>query len=257
MVFGPTKEVAMKFKEIVAPTIKDLIKKEIIRQILNGECVFGEKLPTERDMANTMKVSRTVINAAISDLEAMGFVKILPRQGIFVADYSRNGNIDTLIEVMNYHDGFDKKAFESLLQYRSTAECDCAYLAAQNRTDEDIKVLEEIKEKLEIATDIDEIASLKVEFHQAIYCATGNTIYPLVYNSFRKLSYNFHKLIYQAYGPNESTLYLDQLIDNIKAGRADSTRRTMSKLINLRTNQIRDFYYNSNVDQDIKTTAPK
>lgn len=234
----------MRLNEIVAPTMKDLIKKEIIHQILKGECVIGEKLPTEREMATAMKVSRTVINSALADLETMGFVKIVPRQGIFIEDYSRHGNIDTLIEVMNYHDGsLDKKAFESLLQYRITAECDCTYLAAQNRTEEDIVMLETIKDKMAQATDIHEIAKLKVDFHQTIYCATGNTIYPLIYNSFKELSYNFHKLIYQTYGIEEATLYLDELIYNIRAGRADSSKRTMSKLLNYRIKQIRDHYY--------------
>lgn len=247
VVFGLTKEDMMELREIVAPTTKDLIKQELLRQILRGECVLGEKLPTERDMATSMKVSRTVVNSALADLEAMGFVKIIPRQGVFVDDYSRNGNIDTLIEVMNFHEGsLDKKAFESLLQYRITAECDCAYLAAQNRTEDDIKLLEDLKNKIEITTDINEIASLKVDFHLAIYCATGNTIYPLIYNSFKKLSYNFHKLIYQTYGIEESTLYLNELIINIKAGRADSTKRTMSKLLTVRVKQIRDHYYTIN-----------
>lgn len=249
MVFGQTKEVVMELKEIIAPTMKDLIKKEIIHQILKGECLLGEKLPTERDMAKSMKVSRTVINSALAELNVMGFVKIIPRQGVFIDNYSRNGNIDTLIEVMNYQDGsLNRKAFESLLQYRITAECECAYLAAQNRSQEDIQVLEDLKEKLAIATEVNEVASLKVQFHQAIYCATGNTIYPLIYNSFKKLSFNFHKLIYQAYGIEESTLYLDQLLDNIKAGRADSTKRTMSKLLTVRVKQIRDHYYQINSD---------
>lgn len=247
VVFGQTKEDIMELREIIAPTMKDLIKKEIIHQILKGECSIGEKLPTEREMERSMKVSRTVINSALSELCSMGFVKIIPRQGVFVDDYSRNGNIDTLIEVMNYHDGaLDKKAFESLLQYRITAECDCSYLAALNRTEEDIKTLEAIKNKLAVETDINKIASLKVDFHQAIYCATGNTIYPLIYNSFKKLSFSFHRLIYQTYGIDEATLYLDQLIHNIKAGRPDSTKRTMSKLLSIRIKQIRDHYYKNN-----------
>lgn len=247
MVFGPTKEVIMELREIIAPSMKELVKKEIIRQILQGECALGEKLPTEREMERKMKVSRTVINSAISELNTMGFVKVVPRQGVFVADYSKNGNIDTLIEVMNYHDGpLDKKAFESLLQYRMTAECDCAYLAALNRTEEDIKILEDIKNKIALETDINEIAALKVDFHQMIYFATGNIIYPLIYNSFKRLSYSFHRLIYQTYGVEEATLYLDPLINNIKAGRADSTKRTMNKLLAVRIKQIRDHYYHLN-----------
>jgi DNA-binding FadR family transcriptional regulator len=174
----------------------------------------------------------------------LDFVKIVPRQGIFVNDYSRNGNIDTLIEVMNYQDGsLDKKALDSLLQYRVTAECDCAYLAALNRTDEDIRILEVIKDQMALETDAAKLASLKIDFHQTLYCATGNTIYPLLYNSFKHLSYSFHKLIYTTYGVDEATLYLDQLISNIKDKRPDSTRRTMHKLITHRIEQIRDHYY--------------
>lgn len=237
----------MQLKEIVAPTMKDLIKKELIDQILSGKCVTGEKLPTERDMASSMKVSRTVINSALIDLSTMGFVKIVPRQGVFIEDYSRNGNIDTLIEVMNYHSGsLDEKAFESLLEYRSTAECDCAYLAALNRTDEDIERLIDIKNQIEVETDVSKLASLKIDFHQTIYCATGNTIYPLVYNSFKRLSYSFHKLIYQTYGIEEAGLYLDQLIYDIKEKRYDSSKRTMNKLLSYRLQQIRDHYYSQN-----------
>lgn len=237
----------MELREIIAPTMKALVKKEIVRKILQGECALGDKLPTEREMESQMKVSRTVINSAITELHKMGFVRIVPRQGVFVADYARFGNIETLIEVMNYHDGaLDKKAFESLLQYRMTAECDCCSLAALNHTDEDINSLVEIKNKIASTTDVDEIATLKVEFHQVIYCASGNTIYPLIYNSFSRLSYTFHKLIYQTYGTEEATLYLDILIDNIKAGRQDSSKRTMQKLLSIRLKQIRDHYYHLN-----------
>lgn len=234
----------MKLKEIVAPTIKDLIKKELIDKILSGECEVGEKLPTEREMALSMKVSRTVINTALVDLASMGFVKIVARQGVFVDDYSRNGTIDTLIEVMNYHGGsFDRKAFESLLQYRTTAESDCAYLAALYRSDDDLKRLIDIKKQMEVETDVDRLVSLKVDFHQSIYFATGNTIYPLVYNSFKRLSYSFHKLIYETYGLEEAVLYLDELIDHIKYKRYDSSKRTMNKLLSYRLDQIRDYYY--------------
>ena len=234
----------MQLKEIVAPTMKDLVKTELINQILSGECPIGEKLPTEREIASSMKVSRTVINSVLTELGNMGFVKIIPRQGVFVDDYSRNGNIDTLIELMNYHgNSLDKKAFESLLQYRSTAESDCAYLAALYRSDDDVDRLIDVKNKIEIETDIDKLASLKIDFHQTIYCATGNTIYPLVYNSFKKLSYSFHKLIYQTYGVEEAALYLDELIDHIKNKRYDSSKRTMDKLLAYRLTQIRDHYY--------------
>jgi len=233
----------MELREIVAPTMKELFITEITRQILSGECEIGEKLPTEREMEKSMRVSRTIINSALSDLARMGFVKIVPRHGVFVEDFTRNGNIDTLITIMNFNGGkLDKRAYNSLMIFRLNTECECARLASMKRTQKDLTVLKEIREKIRVEKDYSEISKLKVDFHHAMYCATDNIIYPLVFNSFKKLSIAFNEIIFKNFGCEVANLYLDELINAIEDKNPDNASQVIKDLVAVRVQELSEYY---------------
>ena len=48
----------MEFGQIVAPTIKELFIERIEGMILSGQLKPGERLPSERDLAEQMKISK-------------------------------------------------------------------------------------------------------------------------------------------------------------------------------------------------------
>ena len=56
----------MEFKKLSAPSLKELFITELQNMILSGKLEIGEKLPPERELAESMHVSRAVINAGIS-----------------------------------------------------------------------------------------------------------------------------------------------------------------------------------------------
>lgn len=235
----------MELKEIVAPTMKVLFKNELIRQILSGECQIGEKLPTEREMEEKMKVSRTVINSALSELSRIGFVKIVPRKGVFVEDYIRNGNIETLTSLMNFNGGkIDRKTFDSFTAYRMHNECECAYLSATNRTEEDLKMLKILQKKILHSDNVAEVSQLKLDFHHTIYCATRNSIYPLVFNSFREFAFTFNEVLFRNLGCKSASDDLLILIDAIAERRADDARTIMGNLISKRIDELKLYYFN-------------
>ena len=75
----------MKFNQIIAPSMKELFIKEIEALILSGQLKVGEKLPTERELADEMKISRTIVNLGLSELKNKGLstscrekVRLLP-----------------------------------------------------------------------------------------------------------------------------------------------------------------------------------
>ncbi len=237
----------MELREIVAPTMKELFIKEIERKILSGEWKIGDRLPTEREMERITKVSRTIINSGLAELAQNGFVEIVPRKGVFVGDYIRNGQLNTLLSIMNFNGGkLDKKTFDSLMTYRMHTDCECTYLATQNRTDDDLKLMRTLYEKLLEATDPvnpSEILQLKFEFQQALYCSTGNNIYPLVCNAFKKLSTAFNEIIYRHFGYDLAPLHMAELINSIEERDADKARHIMSELIDTRINELRQVYF--------------
>ena len=63
----------MQFQKISTPSLKDLFVKELENKILSGELKVGDKLPSERELASSMQVSRAVVNAGIAELEQKGF----------------------------------------------------------------------------------------------------------------------------------------------------------------------------------------
>jgi DNA-binding FadR family transcriptional regulator len=61
----------MQFGVIEAPTIKELFIDKIVSMILSGKLSVGDRLPTERELAEEMKVSKTIVHAGLKDLERM------------------------------------------------------------------------------------------------------------------------------------------------------------------------------------------
>ena len=80
---------SMKFKRIISLTLKELFIEEIETQILSGTLAIGEKLPPEREIAQQMQISRSVVNDGIVEMAKKGFLTIIPRQGTYVADFKK------------------------------------------------------------------------------------------------------------------------------------------------------------------------
>lgn len=235
VVFGQTKTlygVKMKFNQIIAPSMKELFIKEIEALILSGQLKVGEKLPTERELADEMKISRTIVNLGLSELKNKGFIDIVPRKGAFVADYSRNGKLDTLISIINFNGGrFDKKTVNSIMEFRRINEGEGTYLATKYRTDEDVAELKSILNEVRNCDDPMEIAQKLFKFHHVILCASGNNIFPLVYNAFETF---FLKLISSlfAYCDKNSVIDgLENLVVAIEQQDCDEAKRQIEQIL--------------------------
>ena len=135
----------MRFQTIVAPTITELFERQIQGMILSGQVEPGEKLPTEAELAENMHISKSAVHAGIKNLERMGFLRVSPRHGVYVADWAECGNVDTLISILKYRDGkLDKATTASLLQTRNVIEGLAVRLFVPKCTDDDIAVLRTI-----------------------------------------------------------------------------------------------------------------
>ena len=135
----------MKFQKIVAPTITELFERQMQGVILSGQVPPGEKLPTEAELAESMNISKSAVHAGIKNLERMGFVRIVPRHGIYVCDWAEFGNVDTLISVLKYQGGkLDKGTAASLLETRTAVEGLAARLFISRCTNADILALRSI-----------------------------------------------------------------------------------------------------------------
>ena len=120
----------MDFGQIVAPTIKELFIERIEGMILSGTLKPGDRLPSERELAEQMKISKTIVHIGLADLARMGFLEVTPRRGTVVADFTETGNLETLNAILRYNGGkLDRQMVVSIIELRSAVEGGALILA--------------------------------------------------------------------------------------------------------------------------------
>lgn len=179
----------MEFQPLTSPSLKKLFVSQIERMILSGELQPGTQLPAERELAEQMGVSRPVVNAGITEMASKGFLEIRPRKGVFVTDYRRTGSLATLISIMEYNGGLlPQREIRSLLEVHLAIEGLSLQRAISEMSDEDAESLQEKLDELEASTTPEEVAERCYAFDHAVSCMSGNSITPLLVNSFKQPS---------------------------------------------------------------------
>jgi len=184
-------------RDLLKPIKTDSLKEVFIARfeelILSGKFAIGQKLPSERELAQQLGVSRPVVHEGLIDLQTKGLVSMKPRVGTVVNDYRSQGSLAILGSLIDYHQGrFEPRLLESLLAMRRLIEIETARLAAKNRTREHLIALEGIiaQERTVNHEDIDILTELDYAFHHQIAMASGNMVYPLFLNSFKDVYVN-------------------------------------------------------------------
>ena len=155
----------MKLEQLTAPSLRDLFVKTIQDAIISGELRIGEVLPTEREFAEQMNVSRSVVNSGLNELQNRGFIEIKPRKGAVVADYIYTGNINTLTALMEYKGiAFTKESVRSILEIRKFAELMVVDRICERVTEEDLDVLGKLLGEMAASKTPKEAALIAFEF---------------------------------------------------------------------------------------------
>lgn len=176
----------MEFNRLYAPSLKELFVTQLQDRILSGDLAMGTRLPPERELCEQMHVSRAVVNSGIAELARQGFLEVRPRQGAFVADYRRNGNMDTLIAFMHYNGGvLGKEEIRSILEVRWGLEQMAISRAIENASNEELEALSIYVSELESDLSPTQAAEAAFRFHHEMTLTGGNTILPLIYSSFK------------------------------------------------------------------------
>ncbi len=168
--------------------------------ILSGRLAMGQKLPSERELAWQLGVSRPVVHEGLLDLAAKGLVTLKPRVGTIINDYRTHGSISLLASLVHYHRGkLAPELLMSMLEMRELLEVETARRAALHRTPAH---LEEFQDLLDQEARVERaltprIVELDFTFHHRIALASGNLVYPLIITSFRQVYTNLTRQFFQ------------------------------------------------------------
>lgn len=148
----------------------------IVTGIRNGEIMLGSKLPSEREIAERIGISRGSTREAISILRGMGLVESVHGSGNYVA----NNTVGVIKKVVDIMIALGSVTSDELFAYRlviSRAVDD--YLIENGISSADAMKIQSILDRMETATD-EEFCRLDREFHLGLIAATGNTLFTTV-----------------------------------------------------------------------------
>ena len=175
----------MEFEKLISPSLKELFISNIEAKILSGELPVGQQLPPERQLAQSMGVSRAVVNSGIVELENRGFLDVRPRVGTFVADYRRAGTMETLKSIMTYNSGrLRNEEIRSILEVRDALDKLAVADIIPHVTELDNTLLLEKVEAIRQARDNRQAAEAAFAFQHELAMLSGNTLLPLIFRSF-------------------------------------------------------------------------
>lgn len=160
--FKPVKN--MKVYEQVVDQIKEMVRV--------GEIKKGDKLPTERVMAEELEVSRTSIREAMRALEVVGLIE--SKQG--AGNYIREEFDDVLLEPLSIVFMLQNGTNRDILELREVLELSTIFLSVMRINEEDLKRLGELVEKFKTSKDEEENVRIDSEFHSIIVRGANNVL---------------------------------------------------------------------------------
>lgn len=144
----------------------------LLAAIRDGGLAPGDKLPTEKQLAESHKVSRAVVREAIARLKSEGYVETRQGAGAFVL--ARPGQTSFRLTAPN---GLETGDLRHAFELRGAIEVAAAELAARRRQPADLAAIAAAFAAMEAAlAEGREAAAADDAFHAAIAAATGNPL---------------------------------------------------------------------------------
>ncbi|HWA46579.1 MAG TPA: FadR/GntR family transcriptional regulator [Hypericibacter adhaerens] len=163
------------FKPVTLPParrLSDVVARQLEHLIVEGRLQPGEGLPSERELAKQIGVSRPSLREALSELRSRGLIEPARNGGAVVTELTRTSLTEPLSQMLERH----PSAIRDLIEMRDVLEAHAAALAAERATAADIRKLEAALEA-QIRGRSRNTASLAkrdLDFHQAIAQASHN-----------------------------------------------------------------------------------
>jgi GntR family transcriptional repressor for pyruvate dehydrogenase complex len=161
------------------------VSRQLRRSIFGGEYQPGQRLPNERDLAETFGTSRIIVREAIWDLKKSGLVEVKrgARGGAFIQEMRH----EAVTSVMRDVASLGKVRPTHIIEVRLLIEPAVAALAAERATEEDLLEMHQYLETIP-KKQTDEYVRWQIGFHRMVAKASQNPLFAMQVNIFLDFS---------------------------------------------------------------------
>ena len=174
--------------ELGLPIARQTNAEQVVQRILGlietGVLVAGQQLPSERELALNLGVSRPSVREALRALSLMGALNIRQGGGVFVSSLTSQD----LLASLDFYFNLEEQRLDALFEAQIMLESEVARIAATKMTDATIEKLENCLKHTEPVLDaLLAWFEMDTNFHMLIAQASENIFLERVVQSVRTL----------------------------------------------------------------------
>ncbi|HEX7292133.1 MAG TPA: FadR/GntR family transcriptional regulator [Conexibacter sp.] len=202
------------------------ITRHLLDYLLSGDLRPGQRIPSERQLAEALQVGRSAVREAIKSLSLLGLLDVRQGDGTYL---SRTDS-DLLPRVIEWGLLLGERRVYDLMEARTHLEITLAGLAAERRQNEVVERLRALLTQMAAAEDdIPAYTEADIAFHLEIAQASGNEVLAGLVASIKSLLRVWTTRVLQAAGETASSLAMHTpIVDAIEARDVDGARAAMA-----------------------------
>ncbi len=162
-------------KRINKGSVTEQVFVQLRENVVNGNWKPGDKIPSENQLVSLFGVSRMSIRVAIQKMITLGLLEARVGEGTFVKRFTPNVYINELVPI-----ALKPKNQLEILEFRKALETEAIKLAIKRGTDDEIRELEEIFQRMLTAIEdnhFDQFFKEDFQFHFQIVKMSRNSIF--------------------------------------------------------------------------------
>lgn len=149
----------------------------------------GERLPSERALAERFGVGRNALREALSTLSALRVVESRPNSGIYLRRMSTDSSFETIVLLTEMGSEPSMKEVKETLEVRWALEMRAVQLACERRTPADLDILASVIDATQaVLSNKGNISVQDTAFHMALARCTHNEVLVHLLSSFYRIS---------------------------------------------------------------------
>lgn len=200
----------MEVTPIKKQSVAEQIYEQLRAKIISGELRAGDQLPTEAELCQMYQVSRTSVRQALGKLSSLGLVEAKVGGGTFIKEADGSQVMDKLI----LHIFLNERSLAEIVEFRYLMEPAVTRLACRKASDEDIRELSNIYQRMEAAEKrLEEFAKLDFLFHMTIAKISRNPYVIKTYEAMDEILLSAFSETVLGYGNQGGWRYHQQIIE--------------------------------------------
>jgi GntR family transcriptional repressor for pyruvate dehydrogenase complex len=214
----------------------------IKREILCGRLQPGQKLPPERNLAESLMVGRNSVREALRTLEILGVIESAQGAGNFVSCNFKK----SLVESMSMMFAMQKTDYRQISELRQALESQAIVLAADRITPAQVERLSKIFDGMTAGRDGRYGVTYDQKFHSMLAEASGNTLIIEILKALSAVVNTFisdlrRKILADGESRNRLQLSHQRMLESLKAKDGRGAYAAMAEHYEIVNQHIGDF----------------